>query len=85
MELADKVAGDATSISQADIDRLRAVGLTDDEIFDVIVAAAARCFFSKVLDATGTLADRHYMDLLEPELVEALTVGRPIEGQATVP
>jgi uncharacterized peroxidase-related enzyme len=78
--LAGKVADDATSITEADIDQLRRHGLTDREILDVILAAAARCFFSKVLDATGTLADQEYADL-EPGLLSALTVGRPITGR----
>jgi uncharacterized peroxidase-related enzyme len=78
MDLAEKVAGDATSVTQADIDRLREVGLTDPEILDIVLAAAARAFFSKVLDGVGALPDREYEDKLEPELREALTVGRPI-------
>jgi uncharacterized peroxidase-related enzyme len=78
-ELAAKVADDATSVSEEDIEALRRVGLSDRDIFDVVLAAAARSFFSKVLDATGTLADRAFSDL-DPELREVLTVGRPIEG-----
>ena len=78
MDLAEKVASDATAVTQADIDRLREVGLTDPEILDIVLAAAARSFFSKVLDGVGALPDREYEDKLEPELREALTVGRPI-------
>ena len=78
-ELAAKVADDATSVSDEDIERLRRAGLSDRDIFDVVLAAAARSFFSKVLDATGTLADPVYSEL-DPELRQALTVGRPIEG-----
>jgi uncharacterized peroxidase-related enzyme len=78
MDLAEKVADDATSVTQADIDRLRELGLTDPEILDIVLAAAARCFFSKVLDGVGALPDREYEDKLEPDLREALTVGRPI-------
>lgn len=78
MDLADKVAADATSVTEGDIERLRNLGLSDRDIFDVVLAAAARCFFSKVLDATGTLPDAAYHDL-EPDLREALTVGRPVE------
>jgi alkylhydroperoxidase family enzyme len=77
MELAEQVAGDATAVTQADIDRLRALGLPDAEILGVVLAAAARCFFSKALDATGTLPDAKYADM-EPALRDALTVGRPI-------
>jgi hypothetical protein len=44
---------------------------------DVVLAAAARCFFSKTLDALRVLPDAHYAEL-GPELREALVVGRPI-------
>ncbi len=77
MDLAEKVVEDAGSISQADIDRLRALGLTDAEIVDVVLAAAARCFFSKALDALGIEPDAKYSEL-EPDLRDTLTVGRPI-------
>jgi uncharacterized peroxidase-related enzyme len=77
MDLADKVAGDATAITQADIDRLRDLGLSDADVFDVVAAASARCFFSTTLDALGVQPDASYAGL-EPELRDALTVGRPI-------
>jgi uncharacterized peroxidase-related enzyme len=77
MDLADKVAQDATAVTQADVDALRSHGLSDAEVFDVIAAAAARCFFSKVLDGVGAQADAKYADL-DPSLRETLTVGRPI-------
>ena len=78
MDLAEKVAGDATSITRDDIDALRAVGLSDPEILDVVLAAAARCFMSKTIDALGAQPDHAYEDRLDPPLREALTVGRPI-------
>jgi uncharacterized peroxidase-related enzyme len=77
MNLADKVAADATSVTQADVDRLRGLGLDDGEILEVVLAAAARCFFSSVLDATGAEPDASYASL-DPSLREVLTVGRPI-------
>jgi uncharacterized peroxidase-related enzyme len=80
MDLADKVASDATSVGQEDIDRLREFGLSDAEILDVVLAAAARCFFSKALDALGAAPDAKYR-ALEPELRETLTVGRPIAAE----
>ncbi len=79
MDLAEKVAGDATSISAADLAPLRDLGFTDDEIFDVVLAAGARAFFSKTLDALGLQADAEYAEM-EPQLREALTVGRPISA-----
>jgi uncharacterized peroxidase-related enzyme len=77
MDLADKVADDATGVTEADIDRLRSLGLADPEIFDVIAAASARCFFSKMLDGLGAQPDARFA-ALEPQLRRALTVGRPI-------
>lgn len=77
MDLAEKVAEDATTVTEADLDGLRSLGLSDTEIFDVVVAAAARCFFSKVLDGIGARPDKKYA-ALEPGLRDALTVGRPI-------
>jgi uncharacterized peroxidase-related enzyme len=77
MDLAEKVAEDATSITEADVQRLRDLGLSDAEIFDVAAAAAARCFFSKTLDALGVQADPAYAKL-DPELRDVLTVGRAI-------
>ena len=77
MDLADKVADDAASVTEADIDALRAHGLSDTEIFDVVAAAAARCFFSKAVDGVGAQPDAVYAELDAP-LRDALTVGRPI-------
>lgn len=77
MQLADKVAADATQVTQADVDQLRALGLDDAEIFDVVATAALRSFFSKTLDGLGVRPDARFADL-EPDLRDALTVGRPI-------
>ena len=80
MDLAEKVAGDATSVTEDDVERLRALGLDDGEIVSVVCAAAARCFYSKTLDALGVQPDASYASL-EPGLREALVVGRPIEAR----
>ena len=77
VELARKVAQDASTVTQADIDRLRDAGLSDGEIFEVILAAAMRCFFSKTLDACGVQPDS-VLRGLDPELRDTLTVGREI-------
>ena len=77
MDLADKVAADATAVGEADIERLRSLGLSDAEILDVVLAAAGRCFFGKALDALGAEPDPGYA-ALDPALGEAHTVGRPL-------
>ena len=79
MDLADKVAADACSVTQDDIDRLRSFGLSDADILDVVAAAAARCFFSKLLDGLGVAPDASY-SALDPGLLETLVVGRPVAG-----
>ena len=77
MDLAEKVAEDATAVTQADIDRLKELGLSDGDITDVVLAAAARSFFSKVLDSLGARPDARYGEL-EPEIRDTLTVGHAI-------
>jgi hypothetical protein len=81
MAFAEQVARDATGITAADIQGLRDHGLTDAEIFDVAAAAAARCFFAKLLDAVGVEPDAPFATL-EDGLRERLTVGRAIATAA---
>jgi uncharacterized peroxidase-related enzyme len=81
VRFARKVAEEAEQITPEDIGELRRLGLSDADIFNVILAAAARCFFSKVLDATGTLPDAALHDLPD-QLRAALTVGRAIAPRA---
>ncbi len=77
MDFAAKVATRADQIAQDDVDALRAHGLSEAEVLDVAMAAAARAFFCKVLDAMGVQPDAQYRSL-DAELRDALTVGRPI-------
>lgn len=81
MAFAGQIARDATAITAADIDQLRDHGFSDAEIFDLAATAAARCFFSKLLDALGAEPDAVYLEL-DDKLRSHLTVGRPISGQA---
>ncbi len=62
MDLAEKVVEDATATDRSDIERVRSLGLSDEEIVDVVLAAAARCFFSKTLDALGVEAGAKYAE-----------------------
>ena len=76
-----KIADEAEKVTQEDVDELRDQGFSDDDVFSIILAAAARCFFSKVLDATGTLPDAALHEIPD-RLRSVLTVGREIEPQA---
>ena len=77
---AGKVATDASSIEQADVDALRSVGLTDADVADVVFAASARLFFTAVLDGLGTRLDEQTARTFDPEVLEAMVVGRPVAG-----
>jgi uncharacterized peroxidase-related enzyme len=75
MELGEKVALDAHAVTAGDVEALRAMGLQDDEIFGAVLAAAARAFYSKSLEAMGTPAN--------PELAETnclLDLARPVSA-----
>jgi len=78
IRFARRVVRDAAAITADEVDALRRVhGLGDAEIFDIAAIAASRSFFTKVLDALGSLPDRGFLKL-DPDLRLALTVGRPI-------
>ena len=72
-----RIVLNAEGITAADVDGLRSHGFEDAEIFDVAAAAAARCFFAKLLDALGVQADARFNEL-DPALRTSLMVGRPI-------
>ena len=77
---AGKVATDASSVEQADVDALRALGLADADVVDVVFAAAARLFFTAVLDGLGTRLDEQTAQTFDPEVLESMVVGRPVAG-----
>lgn len=77
---ATKVATDAASVEQADVDALRAVGLSDADVADVVFAAAARSFFTAVLDGLGARLDAQTAASFPPALRDAMVVGRPAAG-----
>jgi hypothetical protein len=56
------------------------MGICDAEILDITLAAAARGFFSKTLDALNAEPDAKFMNL-DADLRHALCVGRPF-GEA---
>ena len=75
--LTHKITQHAYKVTSRDIEELRSHGLSDDEILDIIAAGAARNFFSRLLDAIGAEPDQAYQEV-DPEMREALTVGRPL-------
>jgi uncharacterized peroxidase-related enzyme len=75
---ATKVARDASSVVQADVDALREVGLSDADVADVVFAAAARSFFTRVLDGLGAELDAETAATFSSDVLQSLVVGRPV-------
>lgn len=75
LSYADKIAQNASQVSQVDIDRLREVGFTDQQICDIALCAAWRCFVARFFDATGAGPEPIYFDE-DPEFRSAMTVGK---------
>jgi len=79
MEYAQKTALHAHEVSPEDISNLRRHGFSDEEILDIALAAAARCFFGKFLDAVGA-EPTHEAAQLPTRLRKELAVGRPLRA-----
>lgn len=74
---AEKVTRNASEVTQRDIDRLRAVGFTDQQICDIALCAAFRCFLSRFFDAMGAGPEPAFLDSDEA-FRTAMTVGKKI-------
>ncbi|MFE4470514.1 peroxidase-related enzyme [Leifsonia sp. NPDC056824] len=57
MEYAERISTDAASMTEADSLRLRELGFTDREIVDITLAAAARNYFSRAIQALGVAVE----------------------------
>lgn len=74
IDFALKLTDHAYKITPRDVDRLRSLSLSDEEIVDVAAAASQRNFASRLYDALGAEPDKAYRTL-EPSLQAALDVG----------
>ncbi|CAN5183169.1 hypothetical protein BH11ACT3_BH11ACT3_02730 [soil metagenome] len=70
MDFAATLSGDSASMTDADSQRLRDVGFTDEEIVSIALAAGVRNYYSRVLHALAVDVD--VPPGLTPELQEAL-------------
>jgi uncharacterized peroxidase-related enzyme len=77
LAFAETVVKDASKVTQAHIDRLRAVGFTDVQICDIALCAALRCFMSRFFDAMGAGPEKHFLDP-DDAFRKALTVGKAL-------
>ena len=69
MDVAYRLSAGVHSITEKDIEKLRQDGFTDEQILDIVSAAALRNFFSRTIDALGVEPDDAYR-ASEPELYE---------------
>jgi uncharacterized peroxidase-related enzyme len=74
---AEQIAKDASRITEADIEALRAAGFADVEISDIALCASMRSFVSRFFDATGASPEPAFLSP-DPEVRRAMTVGKPI-------
>jgi uncharacterized peroxidase-related enzyme len=72
MEFAERISVDASAMTDADSQRLRDLGFTDREIVDITLAAAARNFFSRAIQALAVEVD---VSDLPADLRDALVRG----------
>ena len=79
VQFARKVARDASMITREDVQSLRDCGLDDAAVFDIAAAAAGRAFFTKILDAVGSMPDAAF-GRIEAGFREPLTVGHPVSS-----
>jgi len=73
MEFAERVSTDAASMTDADSLRLRELGFSDREIVDIALAAAARNYYSRALQALAV--DLDVTPGITPRLHDALVAG----------
>ena len=70
MRFAEKLSTDAAAMTDADSQSLRDHGFTDRQIVDIALAAGARNFFSRTLQALAVPVED--VPGLSPELTAAL-------------
>lgn len=64
-------------ISAGDIERLRAVGFTDENIFDVVMIVAFFNFINRVADGIGVAPEPEAQESCERHLQEVLAAPKP--------
>lgn len=75
LEYAEQITRDASKITEADIDRLRAVGFSDLNIADIALAASFRNFMSRYFDAVGATVEPAFLDA-DPAIRDRMAVGK---------
>ncbi|MBV9579002.1 MAG: hypothetical protein JO057_10465 [Chloroflexi bacterium] len=80
---ARRVVADPNATTPAEIQKLRDVGLTDQQIFAITAFVALRLAFSTVNDALGAVPDPQLVQLLPPAVTAAVSYGRTSTSNPT--
>jgi uncharacterized peroxidase-related enzyme len=75
---ARKIAKDAPSVEARDVQELKELGFTDGEVFDIAAAAAARAFWTKLVEGLGVEPEPPFRTM-SGVFRNALAVGRPMD------
>lgn len=73
------ITADPNGTDADDVQTLRDHGFSDAKIFAITVFVSLRIAFSTINDALGALPDGAYQSSVPPEVLAAVTYGRPIE------
>jgi uncharacterized peroxidase-related enzyme len=73
-----KVAIDASSVAARDVEELKRLGFTDGEVFDIAATAAARAFWTKIIESLGVEPEPPFRTM-SSAMRQTLAVGRPID------
>jgi alkylhydroperoxidase family enzyme len=76
---ARKLAASPNSTTQADVNDLRGAGLSDQQIVAATAYIALRVAFSTVNNAIGAAPDHEGAEAAPPEVVSAISFGRPTD------
>jgi alkylhydroperoxidase family enzyme len=76
---ARKLAATPNSTTQADVDDLRKAGMSHEQIAAATAYVALRVAFSTFNDAIGAAPDQETAEAAPPEVVSAITFGRPTD------
>jgi uncharacterized peroxidase-related enzyme len=73
------IVKDPNATTSADIEKLRDAGLSDAQVFAITVFVSLRLAFSTVNDALGAHPDAKLVASLPPDVVAAVSYGRPAQ------
>lgn len=79
---ARKVVDNPNGTTAQDLDGLRAADCSEKDIFEATIFVAFRLAFSTINDALGVKPDRQIAEGAPPEVRNAVSYGRPTEGEA---